>query len=103
VRDLLHGNGPPLAVLTAFPAALVAQAFAGRARFNDQLVSEGLDPVGFWSYASSSDFAVDVTENWQSEYLRFLLYVLSAVWLVRRGSPEPEPAGSPDGATGSGG
>jgi hypothetical protein len=104
VRDLLRGNGPPLAVLTAFPAALVAlvaQAFAGRARFNDQLVSEGLDPVGFWSYASSSDFAVDVTENWQSEYLRFLLYALGAVWLVRRGSPGPGRSGG--AGTGSGG
>lgn len=36
----------------------------------------------------SSDFAVDVTENWQSEFLQFFLYVFGTVWLVQRGSPE---------------
>ena len=27
-------------------------------------------------------------ENWQSEYLQFLLFILVTVWLVQRGSPE---------------
>jgi hypothetical protein len=31
---------------------------------------------------------VDVTENWQSEYLQFFLYVFATVWLLQRGSPE---------------
>lgn len=35
-----------------------------------------------------SDFAVDVTENWQSEYLQFFLYIFGTVWLLQRGSPE---------------
>ncbi|HEX5569147.1 MAG TPA: DUF6766 family protein [Streptomyces sp.] len=88
MRGFLRDNGLTLAFLTAFLVALVAQAFAGQAEFNSQLVSEGLDPVGFWSYVTSSDFAVDVTENWQSEYLQFFLYVFATVWLVQRGSPE---------------
>jgi hypothetical protein len=29
-----------------------------------------------------------VTENWQSEYLQFMLFILVTVWLVQRGSPE---------------
>ena len=37
---------------------------------------------------TSADFAVDVVENWQSEYLQFLLYIFLTVWLVQRGSPE---------------
>jgi hypothetical protein len=37
---------------------------------------------------TSSQFAVDVAENWQSEYLQFLLYILLTVWLIQRGSPE---------------
>lgn len=36
----------------------------------------------------SSDFAVDVTENWQSEFLQFFLYIFGTVWLLQRGSPE---------------
>lgn len=44
----------------------------------------------------SSRFAVDLAENWQSEFLQFVLYILLTVWLVQRGSAEskkPEEAG----------
>ena len=47
-----------------------------------------------WRWASTSrrrSFAVDVAENWQSEYLQFLLYILLTVWLVQQGSPESKP------------
>jgi hypothetical protein len=27
-------------------------------------------------------------ENWQSEYLQFMLFMLATVWLLQRGSPE---------------
>src|SRR6185312_2811101 len=37
------------------------------------------------------DFAVDVAENWQSEYLQFLLYITLTAWFVQRGSPESKP------------
>ena len=29
-----------------------------------------------------------MTENWQSEYLQFLLYIVATVFFVQRGSPE---------------
>ena len=29
-----------------------------------------------------------MTENWQSEYLQFTLFMLATVWLLQRGSPE---------------
>ncbi len=45
-------------------------------------------PVSYGRYVTSSDFAVDVAENWQSEYLQFFLYIFATVWLVQRGSPE---------------
>ena len=48
------------------------------------------DQVG--RYLTSASFAADVAENWQSEYLQFLLYVVGTVWLVQRGSPESKPA-----------
>jgi Domain of unknown function (DUF6766) len=37
---------------------------------------------------TSSEYWVDVLENWQSEYLQFTLYVVGTVWLLQRGSPE---------------
>ncbi len=35
-------------------------------------------------YLTSSEFAVRVTENWQSEYLQFLLFIFATVWLLVR-------------------
>ena len=40
------------------------------------------------AFVTSSDFVVDVAENWQSEYLQFLLYITATIWLLQRGSPE---------------
>ena len=71
-----------------FIATLVGQALSGAADFNSNRIAEGLDPVTLLRYVSSSSFAVDVMENWQSEYLQFFLYVFATVWLVQRGSAE---------------
>ncbi len=93
VRRTLRDNGVALVFGTLFVAALFGQAFAGLAEFNSQLQSQGLQEIGFWRYVTSSDFAVDVVENWQSEYLQFFLYILATVYLVQRGSPESKPLG----------
>ncbi|MYS88623.1 MULTISPECIES: DUF6766 family protein [Streptomyces] len=87
-RRFLRHNSLGLFFLTSFLLALAGQAVAGRAEFNNQLVSDGMAPLGFGAYLTSSDFAVDVTENWQSEYLQFFLYIFATVWLLQRGSPE---------------
>lgn len=71
-----------------FLAALVGQAFAGWHQLNDELFADGLHQISLGRYLTSASFAVDVTENWQSEYLQFLLYVVLTVWLLQRGSPE---------------
>ncbi|GAA5036943.1 DUF6766 family protein [Actinopolymorpha pittospori] len=55
-------------------------------------MAEGLQQISLGAYVTSSDFGVDVTENWQSEYLQFFLYIVGTVWLVQRGSPESKPA-----------
>src|SRR5215217_2460349 len=66
----------------------LGQAFAGLAQFNEQQMVQGSEPVSLLDYVTSSSFAVDVVENWQSEYLQFFLYIFGTVWLVQRGSPE---------------
>ena len=88
VRRFLRENSLSLGFGALFLLTLVGQAFAGVADLNDQRVSEGLDPISLGRFVTSSSFAVDVMENWQSEYLQFFLYVFATVWLVQRGSPE---------------
>jgi hypothetical protein len=84
----LRDNSLSIGFGLLFLLTLVGQAFAGAADFNADRVSEGLGEISLLRYVSSSSFAVDVMENWQSEYLQFFLYVFATVWLVQRGSAE---------------
>ncbi|HUP98827.1 MAG TPA: DUF6766 family protein [Aeromicrobium sp.] len=88
LRRRLHENSLGLFFGAIFLLALAGQAFAGWHAFNSEQSADGLGTLTFARYLTSSDFAVDVAENWQSEYLQFLLYITATVWLVQRGSPE---------------
>ncbi|WIB79341.1 hypothetical protein DEJ28_02180 [Curtobacterium sp. MCPF17_002] len=88
MRHFLRHNSLSLFFGAIFLLALVGQSFAGWSSFNDTQVSEGLATIGYGEYVTSSSFAADVAENWQSEYLQFLLYIWATVWFVQRGSPE---------------
>ena len=97
MRRFLEENSLSLVFGGLFLATLVGQAFAGWHLLNDELFAEGLHQISFGRYLTSASFAVDVTENWQSEYLQFLLYVVFTVWLLQRGSPESKELQQPDG------
>src|SRR5690349_11516963 len=93
LRD--HALGWVFGVL--FLLCLVGQAFSGLADYNEQQQTHALPPVSLVRYLTSSSFAVDVAENWQSEYLQFLLYIVLTVWLIQKGSPgskSPEEVGT---------
>jgi hypothetical protein len=88
VREELRNNSLSLVFLGLCLVTVVGQAVSGAAQYNNDAVTEGMQQISVWQYMTSSDFAVDVAENWQSEYLQFLLFILLTVWLVQRGSPE---------------
>jgi hypothetical protein len=88
MRTFLRHNSLSLFFGTIFVISLVGQSFAGWHQFNAGQIAEHLDTIGWSAYVSSSDFAVDVSENWQSEFLQFWLYLTATVWLLQKGSPE---------------
>jgi hypothetical protein len=93
----LKENSLSLAFLIMFLLAVGGQAVAGMLQYNDQQVANGAEPVSLPQYVASSAFAVNVAENWQSEYLQFFLFIMLTVWLVQKGSPEskePHKAGA---------
>ena len=100
-RTFLRENALALIFGTLFVGTLVAQALAGHALFNEELTTAGQDPVSLWRYVSSSEFAVDVMENWQSEFLAVLSMLLFTIYLRERGSPESKPVGAAHDATGA--
>ncbi|MEU3624539.1 hypothetical protein BS329_36465 [Amycolatopsis coloradensis] len=92
MRRFLRDNALSLGFGLLFLLSLAGQALSGLAAYNDGRLSHAAEPVGMLDYLISADFAVDVAENWQSEYLQFFLYVFATVWLLQRGSPESKPA-----------
>jgi hypothetical protein len=93
VRTFVKHNGLSLAFLALFLAALVFQAIAGHADFNEDQDRHGDPRISLLRYLTSSHFGVSVMENWQSEYLQFTLFILLTVWLLQRGSPESKELG----------
>jgi len=88
MRRFARDNGLGLFFGAIFLASLVGQALVGHADFNHLQLRHHDDPISLGRYVLSSDFGVDLMENWQSEYLQFTLYILMTVWLLQRGSPE---------------
>ncbi|WP_237296957.1 DUF6766 family protein [Streptomyces sp. 3211] len=91
LKRFVRENGLTLAFGTGFLLSLAGQSIAGHAELNSILTAQSLQPLSFPAYLFTSDFMVDVTENWQSEFLQFFLYIVGTVWLLQRGSPESKP------------
>ena len=91
MKRVLHDNGLGIAFGLLFLGALVAQALVGHADFNQEQLAHRDPTLSLGRYVTSSEFWVDVMENWQSEYLQFTLFIYLTVWLVQRGSPESKP------------
>jgi hypothetical protein len=88
MRKFIREQSLSIFFLAIFLAALVGQAVAGRALHNEEEAVHGGQPASLFEYVTSSEFGNAVMENWQSEYLQFLLLMLATVWLLQRGSPE---------------
>jgi hypothetical protein len=96
MRTFLRHNSLSFVFFVLFALALVFQAIAGHADFNEDQTRHGDAELSLGRYVLSSEFATAVLENWQSEYLQFTLFILLTVWLIQRGSPEskePDRAG----------
>jgi hypothetical protein len=93
MRRFIRDHSLSLFFLVIFLASLVGLAIAGHTLHNEDAVAHHGTPMTFWRYIVSSDFGNAVMENWQSEYLQFMLFMLATIWLVERGSPESKPPG----------
>jgi uncharacterized membrane protein YbaN (DUF454 family) len=103
MRRLLRDQSLSLVFGALFLASLAGQAYAGWHDYNNletwhaQMAGEAPQLLSFGRYLTSSSFAQAVTENWQSEYLQFTLFILLTVWFVQKGSPESKEPGEEGG------
>ena len=89
----LRDNALSLIFGALFIVAIAGQSIAGYLDNNERLSRHGMPLETFAAYVTSSDFTVDVAENWQSEFLQFFLFIAATIWLVQRGSPESKKPG----------
>ncbi|MCU1635221.1 MAG: hypothetical protein JWQ68_460 [Cryobacterium sp.] len=94
MKQVLHHHGLSLFFALIFLLSLIGQALTGVALYNEEQVSEGFSEVSLLHYVTSSYFMVDVAENWQSEYLQFILFIAATIWFVQIGSPESSEPGT---------
>jgi len=99
VRIVLRRNALGLIFLAIFALSLVGQSIAGHADYNNdaidhsRLTGEPADKISYLRYLVSSDFGQAVMENWQSEWLQFVVFLMVTVWLTQRGSAESKVPG----------
>jgi hypothetical protein len=96
-RGFLRSNSLSLVFLAIFLAALAGQAMAGQRLYNEEQRAHGEQTASLGEFLTSSRFAVETTENWQSEFLQFTLYIFGTVWLIQRGSSESKKPGEEGG------
>ena len=89
----VRNNALSILFFALFVLAIIGQSIAGFFENNERLVQHAQPPVGFLEFITSSEFVVDVAENWQSEFLQFFLFIAATIWLVQRGSPESKKPG----------
>jgi hypothetical protein len=87
----LRDNSLSLFFLTIFLATILAQSVAGQRAYNAEQQAHDEATISYARYLYSSHFGQAVMENWQSEWLQFVLFTLATVWFVQRGSGESKP------------
>jgi uncharacterized protein DUF6766 len=74
--------------LGLFVVTLFGQSVAGQRAYNAEQLTHDSEPLSYARYLVSSNFGEAVVENWQSEWLQFIVFALATVWLVQKGSSE---------------
>ncbi|HXV05824.1 MAG TPA: DUF6766 family protein [Solirubrobacterales bacterium] len=93
MRSFLRNNSLGVVFGILFLASLVGQAVAGHIAYDENQIEHGGRPISLGRYLTSSSFGEGVMENWQSEYLQFLAFLMLTVWVVQKGSPESKQPG----------
>jgi hypothetical protein len=93
VRSFVRDNSLSLFFLVLFLAALAGQSVAGWLDFNEEAMAHDSSTYSYGRYVVSSAFGQAMLENWQSEYLQFVVFILATVWFIQRGSNESKRPG----------
>jgi hypothetical protein len=101
LRTAIYSNSLLIAMGAIFVASWFAQSVTGWTEFNQQQATHGEPGVSWLGYIGTSTFWESTFQNWQSEFLAVGSFVVLAIFLRQRGSPESKPVGARHEATGA--
>ncbi len=83
-----RNNGLSVVFFALFLGTLAAQSLAGWLTYNEDQIIHSAPEVDFSSYLMRPHFWQAMGENWESEFLQMVAYVLLTAFLFQRGSSE---------------
>lgn len=87
-KSFLYRNGLSIVLIVLMLLCLIAQFFTGWRTENKELAENGEAMLSLGEYVYSGHFIQATFENWESEFLQMMLYVLLTVSLRQIGSSE---------------
>jgi hypothetical protein len=86
--SFFYRNGLGLVLIALMLCTFLGQIYAGWSTENKELAEEGQNALSVREYLQSGHFIQATFENWESEFLQMMLYVLLTVSLRQKGSSE---------------
>jgi len=87
-KSFFYRNSLSIVLLALMLLSLTGQFFMGWKTLNKDLAEEGGSMLSLGAYVRSGHFIQATFENWESEFLQMMLYVVLTVSLRQKGSSE---------------
>ncbi|SHH27052.1 hypothetical protein SAMN05421866_2432 [Chryseobacterium oranimense] len=87
-KSFFYRNSLSIALIVLMLSCLAGQFFTGWTTLNKELAEEGSPQLSLATYIHSGHFIQATFENWESEFLQMMLYILLTVSLRQKGSSE---------------
>lgn len=96
MRQFLRNNSLSLVLFGLFLLILAGQSLAGQITYNQDQAEHDQPPVSYGEYLTSGHFLESVMENWESEFLQMMAFVVLTVFLYQQGSAESKSPDQPE-------
>lgn len=87
-KSFFYRNSLSIVLIILMVSSLAGQFFTGWKTENKELIENGEAALSIGQYVQSGHFIQATFENWESEFLQMMLYVLLTVSLRQKGSSE---------------
>lgn len=87
-KSFFYRNSLSIVLLVLMLSCLTGQFFTGWTTLNNELAEEGSSGISLGAYIHSGHFIQATFENWESEFLQMMLYIVLTVSLRQKGSSE---------------